>query len=77
MKKSKGVFIRVNKEFILITSFIEGWFSMTDPDQEFIFNPVDISNAVLGCLVREKFNESKNLPIKEFQAIFNSEKRKG
>ena len=50
---------------------------MTDPDQDFIFNEVDISDLDLGRLIKEKLNESKEVSFEEFQAIFNSEKMKG
>lgn len=51
MNKAKKVFVEVNKEFIFVTSFIRGVFSVTDPDQEFIFNSVDISDIDLGRLI--------------------------
>lgn len=74
MSKSKSILIEKNREFILVTSFIRGMLSMTDPEQEFIFNSVDISNHELGKLIRKKLNESKEVSIKEFQIIFKSEK---
>ncbi|HDR0629957.1 contact-dependent growth inhibition system immunity protein [Pasteurella multocida] len=77
MNKAKKVFVEVNKEFIFVTSFLRGIFSVTDPDQEFIFNPVDISDIELGRLVREKFEGSKEMPAKEFLALFHSEKIQG
>ncbi|OOF51490.1 contact-dependent growth inhibition system immunity protein [Rodentibacter trehalosifermentans] len=77
MNKPKAAFIKINKEFIMVTSFIRGVISVTNPDQEFIFNPVDISDIELGRLIREKFDESKEMPVKEFLALFHSEKIKG
>ena len=50
---------------------------MTDPDQDFIFNQVDITDSYFGKLVREKLDESREVSLQEFQAIFNSEKMKG
>ena len=77
MTKPKAAFVRINKDFLLVTSFIRGMIAMTDPDQDFIFNEVDISDLDLGKLIKEKLNESKEISFKEFQAIFNSEKMKG
>ena len=77
MSKSKSIFIEVNCDFILVTSLITGMLSMTNPDQDFIFNEVDISDLDLGRLIKEKLNESKEISFEEFQAIFHSEKMKG
>jgi len=77
MTKPKAAFVRINKDFLLVTSFIRGMIAMTDPDQDFIFNEVDISDLDLGKLIKEKLNESKEISFEEFQAIFNSEKMKG
>lgn len=77
MTKPKAAFVRINKDFLLVTSFIRGMIAITDPDQDFIFNEVDISDLDLGRLIKEKLNESKEISFEEFQAIFNSEKMKG
>ena len=77
MSKSKSIFIEVNCDFILVTSLITGMLSMVNPDQDFIFNEVDISDLDLGKLIKEKLNESKEISFEEFQAIFNSEKMEG
>ena len=77
MSKSKSIFIEVNCDFILVTSLITGMLSMINPDQDFIFNEVDISDLDLGRLIKEKLNESKEISFEEFQAIFNSEKMEG
>lgn len=77
MNKPKAVLVGVNNEFLLVTSIIRGMIGMTDPDQDFIFNEVDISDLDLGRLIKEKLNESKEVSFEEFQAIFNSEKMKG
>ena len=77
MSKSKSIFIEVNCDFILVTSLITGMLSMTNPDQDFIFNQVDITDSYFGKLVREKLDESREVSLQEFQAIFNSEKMKG
>ncbi len=77
MTKPKAAFVRINKDFLLVTSFIRGMITMTDPDQDFIFNEVDISDLDLGKLIKEKLNKSKEISFEEFQAIFNSEKMKG
>ena len=77
MSKSKSIFIEVNCDFILVTSLITGMLSMVNPDQDFIFNEVDISYLDLGRLIKEKLNESKEISFEEFQAIFNSEKMEG
>lgn len=76
MSKSKSIFIEVNCDFILVTSLITGMLSMTNPDQDFIFNEVDISDLDLGRLIKEKLNESKEISFEEFQDIFHSEKMK-
>ena len=70
MTKPKAAFVRINKDFLLVTSFIRGMIAITDPDQDFIFNEVDISDLDLGRLIKE-------ISFEEFQAIFNSEKMKG
>ena len=54
MNKPKTVSVRVNNEFLLVTSIIRGMIGMTDPDQDFIFNQVDISDLDLGKLIKEK-----------------------
>ena len=77
MSKSKSIFIEVNCDFILVTSLITGMLSMVNPDQDFIFNEVDISDLDLGRLIKEKLNESKEISFEEFQAIFHSAKMKG
>ena len=77
MSKSKSIFIEVNCDFILVTSLITGMLSMVNPDQDFIFNQVDITDSYFGKLVREKLDESREVSLQEFQAIFNSEKMKG
>ena len=77
MNKPKTVSVIVNNEFLLVTSIIRGMIGMTNPDQDFIFNEVDISDLDLGRLIKEKLNESKEISFEEFQAIFNSEKMKG
>ena len=77
MSKSKSIFIEVNCDFILVTSLITGMLSMVNPDQDFIFNEVDISDLDLGKLIKEKLNKSKEISFEEFQAIFNSEKMEG
>ena len=74
MTKPKAAFVRINKDFLLVTSFIRGMIAITDPDQDFIFNEVDISDLDLGRLIKEKLYESKEISFEEFQAIFNSEK---
>ena len=76
MSKSKSIFIEVNCDFILVTSLITGMLSMINPDQDFIFNEVDISDLDLGRLIKEKLNESKEISFEEFQDIFHSEKMK-
>ena len=75
MNKPKAAFVRINKDFLLVTSFIRGMIAITD--QDFIFNEVDISDLDLGRLIKEKLNESKEISFEEFQTIFNSEKMKG
>lgn len=77
MTKPKAAFVRINKDFLLVTSFIRGMIAMTDPDQDFIFNKVDITDSYFGKLVKEKLDESREVSLQEFQAIFNSEKMKG
>ena len=77
MTKPKAAFVRINKDFLLVTSFIRGMIAMTDPDQDFVFNKVDITDSYFGKLIKEKLNESREVSLQEFQAIFNSEKMKG
>ena len=77
MNKPKTVSVIVNNEFLLVTSIIRGMIGMTDPDQDFVFNKVDITDSYFGKLVREKLDESREVSLQEFQAIFNSEKMKG
>ena len=77
MNKPKAVLVRVNNEFLLVTSIIRGMIGMTDPDQDFVFNKVDITDSYFGKLVKEKLDESREVSLQEFQAIFNSEKMKG
>ena len=77
MNKPKSVSVRVNNEFLLVTSIIRGMIGMTDPDQDFVFNKVDITDSYFGKLVKEKLDESREVSLQEFQAIFNSEKMKG
>ena len=77
MNKPKAVSVRVNNEFLLVTSIIRGMIGMTDPDQDFVFNKVDITDSYFGKLVKEKLDESREVSLQEFQAIFNSEKMKG
>ena len=77
MSKSKSIFIEVNCDFILVTSLITGMLSMVNPDQDFVFNKVDITDSYFGKLVKEKLDESREVSLQEFQAIFNSEKMKG
>ena len=77
MNKSKTVSVIVNNEFLLVTSIIRGMIGMTDPDQDFVFNKVDITDSYFGKLVKEKLDESREVSLQEFQAIFNSEKMKG
>lgn len=77
MNKPKTVSVIVNNEFLLVTSIIRGMIGMTDPDQDFVFNKVDITDSYFGKLVKEKFDESREVSLQEFQAIFNSEKMKG
>ena len=76
MNKPKAVLVRVNNEFLLVTSLFRGMIGMTDPDQDFIFNQVDITDSYFGKLVREKLDESREVSLQEFQAIFNYEKMK-
>lgn len=77
MTKPKAAFVRINKDFLLVTSFIRGMIAMTDPDQDFVFNKVDITDSYFGKLVKEKLDESREVSLQEFQAMFNSEKMKG
>ena len=77
MNKPKAVSVRVNNEFLLVTSIIRGMIGMTDPDQDFVFNKVDITDSYFGKLVKEKLDESREVSLQEFQAIFNYEKMKG
>ena len=77
MNKPKAVLVGVNNEFLLVTSIIRGMIGMTDPDQDFVFNKVDITDSYFGKLVKEKLDESREVSLQEFQAIFNSEKMKG
>ena len=77
MNKPKTVSVIVNNEFLLVTSIIRGMIGMTDPDQDFVFNKVDITDSYFGKLIKEKLNESREVSLQEFQAIFNSEKMKG
>ena len=77
MNKPKTVSVIVNNDFLLVTSIIRGMIGMTDPDQDFVFNKVDITDSYFGKLVKEKLDESREVSLQEFQAIFNSEKMKG
>ena len=77
MNKPKAAFVRINKDFLLVASIIRGMIGMTDPDQDFVFNKVDITDSYFGKLVKEKLDESREVSLQEFQAIFNSEKMKG
>ena len=77
MNKPKTVSVIVNNELLLVTSIIRGMIGMTDPDQDFVFNKVDITDSYFGKLVKEKLDESREVSLQEFQAIFNSEKMKG
>ena len=77
MNKPKTVSVIVNNEFLLVTSIIRGMIGMTNPDQDFVFNKVDITDSYFGKLVKEKLDESREVSLQEFQAIFNSEKMKG
>ena len=77
MNKPKAAFVRINKDFLLVASIIIGMIGMTDPDQDFVFNKVDITDSYFGKLVKEKLDESREVSLQEFQAIFNSEKMKG
>ena len=77
MNKPKTVSVIVNNEFLLVTSIIRGMIGMTDPDQDFVFNKVDITDSYFGKLVKEKLDESREVSLQEFQVIFNSEKMKG
>ena len=77
MTKPKAAFVRINKDFLLVTSFLRGMIAITDPDQDFVFNKVDITDSYFGKLVKEKLDESREVSLQEFQAIFNSEKMKG
>ena len=77
MNKPKTVSVIVNNEFLLVTSIIRGMIGMTDPDQDFVFDKVDITDSYFGKLVKEKLDESREVSLQEFQAIFNSEKMKG
>lgn len=77
MNKPKTVSVIVNNEFLLVTSIIRRMIGMTDPDQDFVFNKVDITDSYFGKLVKEKLDESREVSLQEFQAIFNSEKMKG
>ena len=77
MNKPKTVSVIVNNEFLLVTSIIRGMIGMTDPDQDFVFNKVDITDSYFGKLVKEKLDESREVSLQEFQAIFNSEKMNG
>ena len=54
MTKPKAAFVRINKDFLLVTSFIRGMIAITDPDQDFIFNEVDISDLDLGRMRRHQ-----------------------
>ena len=78
MNKPKTVSVIVNNEFLLVTSIIRGMIGMTDPDQDFIFNQVDITDSYFGKLVREKLDESREVSPPGISSYFlNSEKMKG
>lgn len=72
----KNVLIRKNNEFILITYFLEGMISITDPEQEFCYLPTDISYSDLGKYIKAKLAKSRSVDFEEFQGIFHSEKIK-
>ena len=50
-----------------MTSIIRGMIGMTDPDQDFIFNQVDITDSYFGKLVREKLDEAEKYPSRNFK----------
>jgi len=55
MTKPKAAFVRINKDFLLVTSFIRGMIAMTDPDQDFIFNEVDILQKNLEEEMKKRY----------------------
>ncbi|TNH04638.1 DUF1436 family protein, partial [Testudinibacter sp. TR-2022] len=72
MSKSKNILIRKNKDVIVITYFLQGLLSMSDPEQKPIFLPVDVDDKVLGESVKEALLKSREIPLDEFYKIFNS-----
>lgn len=72
MSKSKKILIRKNKDIILITYFLQGLLSMSDPEQEPVLLPVDIDDKMLGKYAKEALLKSKEIPLDKFYKIFNS-----
>ncbi|MGV6988174.1 contact-dependent growth inhibition system immunity protein [Testudinibacter sp. P80/BLE/0925] len=72
MAKSKNILIRKNKDVILITYFLQGLLSMSDPEQDPVFLPVDIDDKMLGESAKEALLKSREIPLDEFYKIFNS-----
>ncbi|NEN76631.1 CdiI family contact-dependent growth inhibition immunity protein [Pelistega sp. NLN82] len=72
MKKSQMIQIRKTKEFILITSYLNAGISVSDPEQEFIYHPIDISDEELGAYVKQKLTESRDIPYEQFYELYQS-----
>ena len=67
MNKPKTVSVIVNNEFLLVTSIIRGMIGMTDPDQDFIFNQVDITDSYFGKLVEKNLMKAEKYPSRNFK----------
>ena len=65
MNKPKTVSVIVNNEFLLVTSIIRGMIGMTDPDQDFVFNKVDITDSYFGKLVN--LMKAEKYPSRNFR----------
>ncbi|MFC0323058.1 contact-dependent growth inhibition system immunity protein [Gallibacterium melopsittaci] len=76
MNVNKGILVRKNNEFILVTSYLISLIDVTDPEQDFIYLPIDISFDDLGAMIKKKLSASKVLNNEEFSKIMNSDKIK-
>ncbi|NEN76629.1 CdiI family contact-dependent growth inhibition immunity protein [Pelistega sp. NLN82] len=72
MKKSQMIQIQKTKEFILITSYLRGGLYATNPEQEFIYHPIDISDEELGAYIKQKLAESREISHEQLYELYQS-----
>ena len=66
--------IYCNEKFFMIKSYLNSGLSMVNPEQGFIYLPLNVDVSILGNLTKEKIRDYKEIDWELFLEIMNAQK---